>query len=61
MNIFKEPPKQPRRTTQLKIVVTSDEKKAIDALAERLDMSISDLVRTALNDLASRSEKSKKR
>jgi hypothetical protein len=47
MTIFKEPPK---RTKQFRILLTEQEKAALDAAAIRFGITTSDLIREAVND-----------
>ena len=60
MSIFQDPPKRAVRDIQLKFVVNAEEKAQIDGLANRLGMTLADLVRAAINEYASRRSKSKK-
>jgi hypothetical protein len=60
MSIFNDPPKRAVRDVQIKIVVNPDEKAQIDALAERLGMTVAQLFRTAINEYAMRHSKGKK-
>ena len=58
MGIFKEPPK---RETQLKVLMTPEEKAALDAAADRMGMTTSRLVRAAINEYVERHDKSGRR
>ncbi len=58
MSVFKDPPK---RDTQLRIMMTEEEKRSLDAAAEELGVTVAHLVRTAVNEHVEKQRKRQKR
>lgn len=50
----------PRRTKQINILLTEDEKKRLDAAVNESEMTLADFVRQAINDYAKKVKKARK-
>ncbi len=57
MSIFKV---APRREKQIKFYVSAAERTALQKVAKKLDMPVSDLIREALNEYIDREKKNRK-
>ncbi len=58
MSVFEDPPK---RDTQLRVMMTKVEKRNLDKAAKDLDVTVADLVRTAVNKFVEKHKKRKKK
>jgi len=60
MSHFSPARRGPKRETQFKMLMTADERAALDKAASEFGMTASDLIREALNEYIERRKKSRK-
>ena len=59
MSTFEVPPKPPKRDQQVRIMMSKDEKRTMRRAAKELDITASDLIRTALHEFLQKKSKRK--
>ena len=59
MSVFEVPPKPPKRDQQVRIMMSKDEKRAMKRAAKQLDLTASDLIRTAVNEFLKKKSRKK--
>lgn len=59
MSAFEVPPKPPKRDQQVRIMMSKDEKRTLRRASKELDITASDLIRTALHEFLKKKSKRK--